>query len=182
MAAKDTASNPAHLSLWLVPAARDRADYQALIAGLAARHQSTSFEPHVTLYSGPFTEIKLAQVLAGPSSRAGPIELKIEGIGHSQTFAKTVFVQLAASPPLMLLAQQLRQALPQPAAYALDPHLSLIYQDLPAAARSQLAQSLRLPRPTIMFDQVQAIAAPSSFTRQADVAYLRCLQSLKLPP
>lgn len=181
MAAADFASSQAHLSLWLVPAERDRANYRALIAALAARHQSTPFEPHVTLYSGPFTEIKLAQVLAGPGRRPGPIELKIEGVGHSQTFAKTVFVQLAASPPLMQLAQQLRQALPQPAAYTLDPHLSLIYQDLPAVARSQLAQRLHLPCPTIVFDRVQAIAAPSTFTSQADVACLRCLQSLRLP-
>lgn len=166
----------AYVSFWLVPAEADCALLQPLINSLTQAHGAEPFLPHVTLYSGPAAgALSIEALLAEAVQGLSPLDLEITAVRHSAVFTKTVFLQLKNMPPLSELANRIRQGVPNPVAYSFDPHVSLIYQYLDEAVRSHLVATVSLPRPTLKFNQVQAILSPDTFETQADVKSLRCL-------
>ncbi|MEM1255501.1 MAG: hypothetical protein AAGI69_23945 [Cyanobacteria bacterium P01_H01_bin.21] len=156
-----------YYSFWLVPQEPDLTYFQGVINTLAKRFGTIPFCPHVTLYSGPAPALTQLPSVA-------PIELVIDTIQWESRFSKTLYVQLVSSPPLGQLVNQLVAAIPHAQPPALDPHLSLLYHHLEPAAQKAMAETISLPRATVRFDQVQTVAAPSTFETQAHVASLRC--------
>ncbi len=165
-----------YYSIWLVPQESDFTYFQSLISTLAKRFGTVPFCPHVTLYSGPLpTAVDVQQVLAALA--AGPITLEVVNLNHGPSFAKTLYVQLKQTALLNRLVNFLISAIPNAQPSILDPHLSLLYHSLDVATQQTLTANLTLPRPTIRFNQVQAIAAPPTFETQDHVARLRCVCS-----
>lgn len=163
-----------YYSLWLVPQEPDLAYFQAIINRLAKRFDTLPFCPHVTLYSGPLPPaIDLQQVCAALPAK--PLVLEVQRLSHAPRFAKTLYVQLGQSPTLTQWVRHLVAAIPQAQDPVLDPHISLLYHRLDAAAKQTLMETISLPRPTITFNQVQVIAAPQNFETQKHVSQLHCV-------
>jgi hypothetical protein len=172
-----------YYSFWLVPQEADLEYLQGIIDALSKRFGTGPFCPHLTLYSGliPAT-LDIQAVLAGliPMQAIG---LEILGIGHSDRFAKTLYVQLQPAPALTQVINRLVTAIPDAQLPVLDPHISLLYHHLDHGTKEDLSRALSLPRSTIQFDQVQAVAAPQTFDTQEHVSSLRCVyrQGLRTP-
>jgi putative hydrolase of the HAD superfamily len=169
------------VSFWLVPEEGDRQTFQTLINALAHRYDTVPFLPHVTLYSGPCSVLPTLDALLDQAIQGiSPFELEIAGLRYSRRFSKTLFVQLRPTDTLHRLATRLRQTLPHPTGYDFDPHLSLIYQVLDEATQQTLVETIALPKATIGFDEVQAVATPESFETLSDIKSLRRLYTKSL--
>lgn len=164
-------------SFWLVPQAPDLNDFQDIINTLAVRFDTVPFCPHVTLYSGLVASTLDVQAVLAELSSTRSLELEISGLHYESHFAKTLYIQLKQSPMLSKLVYRLVEAIPQAQVPALNPHVSLLYNNLDNATQQALTQKILLSRPTIQFDQVQVIAAPQTFETQEHVASLRCVHS-----
>src|SRR5262245_66198999 len=68
------------------------------------------------------------------------------GIDHSHEFIKTLFVRFAMSAELKKINHFIRKATNDLWQYELNPHLSLLYKNLAAATRSELAALIPVPQ------------------------------------
>ena len=105
------------------------------------------------------------------------MELEVMGLCHTDGFAKTLYVQLRPTPELEHMVALLVAASNGAARAHLDPHVSLLYHSLDSATKQSLIDRIALPRPTLRFNQVHAIAAPQNFATQAHVSQLRPVHS-----
>ncbi len=170
-----------YYSFWLVPQEPDLTFFQHIINTLAERFSTVSFCPHVTLYSGPLPATVDVKQVCASLSLTESMGLEVIHLSHEVRFSKTLHVQLRQTPSLSQLVNRLVAAIPKAQLPVLDPHLSLLYHHMDTGTRQTLAESITLPRSTIQFNQVQAIAAPENFETQAHVASLRCVHSQLLP-
>ena len=153
--------------LWLLPAEPARKFFRLVIARLAAEYDAPIFQPHLTL--GPGSPAMPERVFREP------IRLHGCGVYFATQFTKTLFVRFAPTPEL----KELRKSLGMPAR-AFDPHLSLLYKNLPMEQKTRLAASITLPFPAVTFDTVQVVHCPSPTATRADVESWRVLASQRL--
>src|SRR3954464_3789472 len=111
------------LTFWLIPAEPARSYFQDLIHDFATRFDAPIFEPHVTLYvtdsDGEDAVGLLKRVVAG----AKRCRLAIAGVGHSQKFTKTLFVQFGTDKGIADLSAKFCAASKSQMDYEINPHL-----------------------------------------------------------
>lgn len=121
------------LSLWLVPPAELHASLEAAILGLARRHGTEAFEPHVTLLGGLEAP---AAGLSSPARRLAeglrPFEVHLVGASTGLDFYRCVYVAAAGTPELLFAHALAREAFEVQPEEPFRPHLSLVYGDLGA--------------------------------------------------
>jgi hypothetical protein len=157
------------LVLWLLPAAPARQFYRQLIARLAAECDAPLFEPHLTLGLRRNATERLEPIAAQP------IELRVLGIDTSDKFSKTLFVRLKTTPELQALRDSLGVEI-----LSFDPHVSLLYKNLPPLEKTRLASSITLPFACTSFDLVQMVRCPSPTVSRADVEAWQVIASEEL--
>lgn len=167
------------VAFWLMPSAETADFFASLIRTLAVEQDAPVFDAHLTLYAGRIDEAAaIAALHVAPTSET--YELVVEGIDHSGKFTKTVFVQFRASTELQQLSDALRELVNGARDYQLNPHLSLIYKDLPESARFDLARTLTMPFERVTFDRLRVIAAHDDTTSREDVESWRVLAESSL--
>jgi 2'-5' RNA ligase len=141
---------------WLVPAPGPERDRLArVIADLAAGHGGPVFAPHVTLArnldAGPDA---VAEVLTAVTAGVPPFEVTLTGTGYEPVFFRSLYLRAEPSAQLAALRAAAEEALglePAP-----DPHLSLLYSDLPPDRKPAIAAGLGLALPlTIRVDAAE---------------------------
>lgn len=124
---------------WLIPAPPYRELFRELGRILARQFDAPRFEPHLTLCRRQHRQL--------PKFR--PIRLRVREIAYSSKYTKTLFVRFEPNESLRKLVVDLNGKPPR------DPHLSLIYQRLPASTKRELARTIRLPFRSVSFDAVK---------------------------
>jgi hypothetical protein len=97
------------------------------------------------------------------------IRLRPVGVDESEEFIKTLFVQFALTPELRRLNEMIRRTAHDPLTYEIKPHLSLLYKNMSAITRRELAASITVPFSEIIFGTLQAIRCVSPTLSDADV-------------
>lgn len=170
------------VSFWLVPAEEDRAFFQDLIDSLAREYDAPSFTPHVTIYSGEYApDESLAELIETATRGVQPFSLSVDRIFYTGEFTKTLFVQFYPSATLSQISETLRSNSKKPSNYALNPHLSLIYQYLNQETQKNLTNSLNLPKSEVFFSEVRAISTPQKVQTREDVEHWQviCVSQLQ---
>ena len=152
------------VAYWLIPAAPARDYFREIIGRLAARYGSPVFEPHLTLAVREDASSQGEERLTRLPAEA--VEVSTTGIAFSTQFTKTLFVRCAASPLLL----QFRALLGAAEDEIFDPHLSLLYHQLPSGEDARLAAELEPPCPAIKFDVSAAVRCRIPVSTAADVA------------
>jgi len=165
------------VAFWLCPASGAREFFAGLVKELAERYEAPRFEPHVTLSGDEMDESHAAEILHNLSIREA-IELQIEGIEVSDKYTKTLFVQFRSTPEVAALSAEIQKA--RAARYELNPHLSLLYKEMPGSAKDEAARAISLPFARVRFETVSAIVTPSPIRRREDVEAWRMLGSRRL--
>jgi Cyclic phosphodiesterase-like protein len=168
------------IAYWLIPAEPAHTFFQGIINDLARRYDAPLFEPHVTIHVGANRADSAENALAKAACECKGVTLKALGIDHSDEFIKTLFVKLAFNAELRRLSEIVRRAAQDSPQYGLRPHLSLLYKKMPASARRELAASIKVPRPGITFDALQAIRCVSPTQNRAEVEAWRVLKTTPL--
>jgi 2'-5' RNA ligase len=131
------------VALWLVPEGEAAARFGGLIDRLAARHGTPRFHPHLTLLGALGADdhvARRAQLLAADTA---PFEITLARTVGRDEFFRAVVVEAAPSLPLLRLHHLAREAfdkLDDPSPF--EPHLSLVYGDLPRALRDEIIAGL----------------------------------------
>ena len=157
------------IAYWLIPAEPARSFFQAVIDDLVRRYDAALFEPHVTVHVGSNRTDAAESALSEAGRVCRPIKLKALEIGHSSEFIKTLFVQFVLNAELRQLNEIIRGAAQDSSHYELKPHLSLLYKKMPAAARRELASSIKVPSAEVTFDALKAVCCISPTRSRSDV-------------
>ena len=168
------------IGYWLVPAEPQKSQLIATITELAGQYDAPVFEPHVTLCSSDSGEQSARVLLEEIARQHSPLELAVRGIGHSDKFTKTLFVEFE----ITLAAQQLSDAIWNASQlkneHQFDPHLSLIYAYLLPQTKSAEAGGIHLPFARVMFDAIAAINFPQTIRSRRDVEAWRAIARARL--
>ena len=163
------------IAYWLLPAEPARGFFSAIVHELAARFDAPIFEPHLTLYAGTKPNEEPSELLRRTFAGRESLHLSIRDVQSSEQFTKTLFVQFEPDPRLSEISLALRRASSSNADYELNPHLSLIYKTMQAAAKSELAKSIRVPFREVRFDSAKAVACTVPIQTREDVEAWRVL-------
>jgi Cyclic phosphodiesterase-like protein len=143
------------IAYWLLPEPAAREVFAQTIADLARQFGAPRFEPHVTVFVGPEDSRSPTEILSelGPVS----IELTIYGIQFSEQFTKTLFVQFEQSAVLQQLGDVIWKRSSSPDRYVIDPHLSLLYAELPPETKHRLADDTTFAFHRVRFNGICAM-------------------------
>ncbi|HXB57040.1 MAG TPA: 2'-5' RNA ligase family protein [Vicinamibacteria bacterium] len=139
-AADDTAVG---MSLWLMPESGVGDRLRVLIEGLARRHRTPSFPPHLTLLGGiPGPEEDALSRVAGLARGLGPIAIRLVDVETSDEYFRCVFVRAEPTEALRAAHVGARAAFANVASTPFRPHLSLLYGRLEPPERAAVLQEL----------------------------------------
>jgi 2'-5' RNA ligase len=157
------------IAYWLIPAEPAHSFFERIISDLARRCDAPVFEPHVTIHVGADRADAAKNALGDAARECKLIGLTPLGINQSDEFIKTLFVQFAMSAELRKINDLIREAANDSSQYELNPHLSLLYKNLPAPTRRELAASINVPLLEVTFDAIKAVRCVSPTESVADV-------------
>ena len=157
------------IAYWLIPSAPARRFFQRIINDLARRCDAPGFEPHLTIHVGADRADVAKNALGAAARRCKLIAIKPIGIDQSDEFIKTLFVQFAMSAELSKINGTVREEANDSSHYELKPHLSLLYKNLAAATRRELAALIDVPLSEVTFDAIKAVRCVSPTKSGADV-------------
>jgi len=157
------------IAYWLIPSEPAYSFFQRIINDLARRYGAPVFEPHMTVHVGA-DHADVAKKAVGDAPHYCKLRgLTPLGIDQSDEFIKTLFVLFAPSTELRQINDSIREAANNSWQYELKPHLSLLYKNLAAATRRELAASINLPLSEVTFDAIKAVRCVSPTKSGADV-------------
>lgn len=168
------------IAYWLIPAEPVHSFFQEVINDLARRYDAPVFEPHVTIHVGANRADAVESAISQAPRVCNLIKLKVLKIGHSREFIKTLFVQFALNTELRQLNEIIRHAAQDSPHYELKPHLSLLYKEMPSAARRELASSINVPFPEVHFGALKAVRCISPTRSRSDVEAWRVVATTEL--
>lgn len=168
------------IAYWLIPSEPAHSFFQRIINDLARRYDAPVFEPHVTLHVGANRANGAKNALGDAARECKFIGLTPLGIDQSDEFIKTLFVQFAMSEELRKANDIIREAVNNSSHYQLKPHLSLLYKNLAAATRRELAASINVPLSEVTFDAIKAVRCVSPTGSRADVEAWRVVAAIPL--
>ena len=117
-------------SIWVTPADKDRQYLSQIIQELSNTFNTCKFQPHCTLWSRVDLPLKnLISVVKSSSQGIAPFTVKVKKADHSQSYDKTLFIQLYDHKSLSLLQQRIQNGLGKDLYYQFNPHISLIYRN-----------------------------------------------------
>ena len=167
------------IAYWLIPAEPAGSFFRGVINDLARRYDGPLFEPHVTIHVGANRADAAERALSEAARLCRRVKLKALGIGHSSEFIRTLFVQFGLNSELRQLNEIIRSVARDSSHYELKPHLSLLYKKMQAAARRELADSIRVPFSEVTFDAHRAIRCISPTRGRGDVDAWRAITTKK---
>lgn len=148
------------ISLWLLPIREHGDVLQAVIDRLAAENEAPRFRAHVTAFAGRCTrDDALPEILSDLAASIAPFQFQISGLHHSDYIMESVVIALAMHDSLKALYTGLGRRLQEKQNMPCNPHLSLIYREMPAARRSALVNELVFDLKHIRIDRI-CLAAP----------------------
>lgn len=168
------------IAYWLIPSEPARSFLQRIINDLAHRYDAPVFEPHVTIHVGRDHADVANQAIVDAANEYTPIRLTPIEIRESAEFVKTLFVQFAMSAELRKINHFIRDAANDSSQYELNPHLSLLYKNLAATTRRELAASISIPLSEVTFDAIKTMRCISPTQSRGDVEAWRVVAAVFL--
>jgi hypothetical protein len=157
------------IAYWLIPSEPAHSFFQRIINDLARRYDAPVFEPHVTIHVAADRADAAKNALGDATRECKLIRLIPLGIDQSDEFTKTLFVDFSVSGELRKISGIIREAANDLSHYQLKPHLSLLYQNLAAPTRRELAASINVPLFEVTFNAIKAVRCVSPTESGADV-------------
>jgi hypothetical protein len=148
-----------------------------MIRILAIELKAPRFEPHLTICSGPDTKTVRAAL---KMIRNEAVRLRVRGPSAGGDYTKSLFIRFTTTSVLDDLNRQLRRAARLPASALRDPHVSLLYANMPLPSKKELARTIHLPFREVIFDSIKIVRCNSSTRTPADIRGWRVLSTKKL--
>jgi len=145
-------------SVFLTPSGADFTYTANLIREMCGKFDGPAFEPHVTVYSGVFSDLDtLKKLVSAAVSGIRPFSLRVRWVGCGEEYFKSLFIEFEEDPVLRKIHERMRAGVETESAYKLVPHLSLLYSDMPLRNKEALAKRVDMDRDEIHFDRVKIV-------------------------
>ncbi|HET6420768.1 MAG TPA: 2'-5' RNA ligase family protein [Geobacteraceae bacterium] len=145
-------------SVFLTPSGADFAYTANLIREMCGKYDEFPFEPHVTVYSGTFSDLdRLKKLLSSAVAGIGPITLRVRGVGCKEDYFKSLFIEFHENTALRGIHERIRAMVETESGYELVPHLSLLYSEMPLTEKQALAKRVIPDREVILFSSVKIV-------------------------
>jgi len=159
---------------WLIPSKPESDLFRDVIRILAQQFDAPRFQSHLTLCQ---TGNRASAGKSFQKIQAKPVRLRIRGIAHSNKFTKTLFVRFTPNQSLRRLVTELGGK----SRSLRDPHVSLLYKQLPASIRRELAAAIKLPFREVTFDALEAVSCEIPCQTRRDVERWQVVVTKRLP-
>ena len=147
-------------NLWFGLSEESRRPLADLINKFSRRFNSPLFEPHITLLGGiNAAREEVVKYANGLAQTVEPFDLELDGIGETENFFRCLFVRVKLNPPLIELYRRTVNFWGN-SGYIDDymPHISLVYGNLVAEDKQNVAQEVLLPSSRIHINEVQVVS------------------------
>ena len=132
-------------SIWLVPQDDDKLYLEKVIFKLANENYSPAFTPHLTICGDiTITLEKLKSAFDNAFNQAKPFKIKKTGVGQSEDFFKTVYIEFEINQELRDLFLKLSEGTDKRLIENFKPHMSLIYKKMPKDEKLAIIDKLYL--------------------------------------
>ena len=134
-------------AIWLTFQKNDEDFLQQIINDLSKKYNSISFKPHITGYGLITMELdKISIICKNISSRFQPFSVEFLNILYSNDLWKTLFVNLKTSIIINEIHNNLKNEFQKIETDVLDPHISLIYKNMPSNYKKEIIKNLKLKK------------------------------------
>lgn len=143
------------VATWLIAREEDKPLHNVM-EELAGRFEAPKFIPHLTMRAVqvPLDRVEEAKsVVRRIAHTFKPITLKVSGVGYADNLFQSLFLKFEESPELNDLYQTIERVLEEYGDYSFEPHLSLLYKELPEEKKKRLIPTIQLPS-TVTFDRL----------------------------
>lgn len=168
-------------SVFLTPAKEDFIYAESLIQRLSSEYDAAPFEPHVTVFSGDLDDPEaLMSLLLRLTRGVKPFCLRVKGIGCSEEYFRTLFVEFEESPALQDIYRAVREGVQKESGYRLVPHMSLLYKEMPLTQKEALAKRVSFDREEVLFDCLKLVTPENRLEGWRDTACWKSLLRVSL--
>jgi len=137
-------------SLWLKPSIESFRRYQSIISSLSDIHQTPKFEPHITLNSeiDELSDENFYQ-LSVLAALTKVFDVKSTALSIQNNYYQSLYAVIQSNPPLKALRAEFENLFPNKTD-SFQPHLSLIYSNLPKVKKLKIIQNQRKSYPKLI--------------------------------
>ena len=148
-------------AVWLAPQDNDKEYLQNIVNDLAVKYNAPKFIPHLTILGDTIIELEdLKKAIDNTFLSVKPFKIKTTKISQSDIFFKTLFAEFEKNDLLTKIFSDLEKNLPEKTEYIFNPHISLLYKNMPEKERIRLTKEINLKN-TFTIDKV-IINAPKN--------------------
>ena len=134
-------------AVWLTFEKDDENFLQEIINDLSKKNNSISFKPHITGYGLMDMELdKISIICKNICSRFQPFSVEFLNILYSNDLWKTLFVNLKTSIVMNEIHSNFKNEFQKIETDVLDPHISLIYKNMPSNYKKEIIKNLKLKK------------------------------------
>jgi len=135
--------NKGKYAFWLVPSGEAYNLLKETIRRYSEIYSTPLFEPHITLISSLQGSVSGLRQKASQLARAiGRLELQLEKPAHSASYFRCVFLDVAREPSIVRAHAAASDLFPVSLHTEYEPHLSLVYGNLPAVDRERIVAEI----------------------------------------
>lgn len=162
---------PPRMAYWLVPKEPWLGELQQAVLDFANRFNGPRFEPHATIYSGPFDRLDPVETILDELAEFDEVKLLPRELLFSAKFKESCYIKFEDSVELLEMCRVVKKHIHLPLNYEVVPHMSLFYGQLTLEQQNTISRDFKFPE-SIKFDFVKVIANPPNATScSADVEY-----------
>lgn len=136
----------ARRSLWALPSGPDRAGLAAVIDALARLSGTDGFEPHITIVGSVPGPHEAAGAIDRLAATTGPFTVELPELVDTDEHFRCIVANVRLDGPLARLHHDACAAFGT-ATEGFEPHVSLVYGDLPPDERARLREHVDLALP-----------------------------------
>jgi hypothetical protein len=145
-------------TFWVRPAEPLRSQLKSVIRDLSREFNAVDFDAHCTVFCGRSSDAEASALAERIAKTFAPFEMQAEHLAQSSLLTKTFYVQFAKSKTLRAIFENLRDGMTAPSDYALNPHVSLLYQFISEDQRKALCSRTDIvPMGAWRFDTLRVV-------------------------
>jgi 2'-5' RNA ligase len=134
-------------AVWLIPEKKDKEYLGKIIKNLSQKYNSPKFLPHITIYGLVNLEPSILEVFIKSSVKnLKSFKIKNTGVGYSDQIWKSIFINIESNDDLNLINNRLTKNLNFYSSYQFDPHISLIYKQMPIPEKRKIIDDLKIKK------------------------------------
>lgn len=158
-------------SVFLIPSKEDYKFLSEIIKKISIKYKTSYFEPHVTVYSGRYSNRELLRkTIESSLPEIQPFSLQVKGINVSPNYFQTLFIEFLPNKMLENIYDTLKNAVKDYSNYTLMPHLSLIYKETTEIERLSMLTEPIITEPHIFFDEFKLVSPLNSVDGWKDIS------------